>query len=167
MDKIKILKVESGKPPCVKEIANDFKASQAEVEGDIECVGFGDGCVAVINAEGKLNGMQPNRRNGDDIICGPFFICGDTPDGDFISLTEQQIEEYTRRFGGADTAVYAGVSGAGTVYRAGAGTGAAYDHPRFLRKWQDNGKETAQTPPCEPACGNVCRYSAKLDKVTD
>lgn len=73
MDKIKILKVEPGKPPCVKEIANDFKASQAEVEGDIECVGFGDGCVAVINAEGKLNGMQPNRRNGDDIICGPFF----------------------------------------------------------------------------------------------
>ena len=64
MDKIKILKVEPGKPPCVKEIANDFKASQAEVEGDIECVGFGDGCVAVINAEGKLNGMQPNRRNG-------------------------------------------------------------------------------------------------------
>ena len=62
MDKIKILKVEPGKPPCVKEIANDFKASQAEVEGDIECVGFGDGCVAVINAEGKLNGMQPNRR---------------------------------------------------------------------------------------------------------
>ena len=50
MDKIKILKVEPGKPPCVKEIANDFKASQAEVEGDIECVGFGDGCVAVINA---------------------------------------------------------------------------------------------------------------------
>ena len=99
MDKIKILKVEPGKPPCVKEIANDFKASQAEVEGDIECVGFGDGCVAVINAEGKLNGMQPNRRNGDDIICGPFFICGDTPVGVFISLTEQQIEEYTRRFG--------------------------------------------------------------------
>lgn len=43
MDKIKILKVEPGEPPCVKEIANDFKASQAEVEGDIECVGFGDG----------------------------------------------------------------------------------------------------------------------------
>ena len=98
MDKIKILKVEPGKPPCVKEIANDFKASQAEVEGDIECVGFGDGCVAVINAEGKLNGMQPNRRNGDDIICGPFFICGDTPDGDFISLTEQQIEKYRKKY---------------------------------------------------------------------
>ena len=98
MDKIKILKVEPGKPPCVKEIANDFKASQEEVEGDIECVGFGDGCVAVINAEGKLNGMQPNRRNGDDIICGPFFICGDTPDGDFISLTEQQIKKYQKKY---------------------------------------------------------------------
>ena len=78
MDKIKILKVEPGKPPCVKEIANDFKASQAEVEGDIECVGLGDGCVAVINAEGKINGMQPNRRNGDDIICGVIFICRDS-----------------------------------------------------------------------------------------
>ena len=62
MDKIKILKVEPGKPPCVKEIANDFKASQAEVEGDIECVGFGDGCVAVINAEGKL--MECSRTAG-------------------------------------------------------------------------------------------------------
>ena len=57
-----------------------------------------DGCVAVINAEGKLNGMQPNRRNGDDIICGPFFICGDSPDGDFISLTEQQIEKYQKKY---------------------------------------------------------------------
>lgn len=28
-----------------------------------------------------------------------FLSAGDTPDGDFISLTEQQIEEYTRRFG--------------------------------------------------------------------
>ena len=36
MDKIKILKVEPGEPPCGIEIANVFKASQAEVEGDIE-----------------------------------------------------------------------------------------------------------------------------------
>ena len=62
MDKIKILKVEPWKPPCVKEIANDFKASQAEVEGDIECVGFGDGCVAVINAEGKLILIRENTN---------------------------------------------------------------------------------------------------------
>ena len=103
MDKIKILKVEPGKPPCVKEIANDFKASQEEVEGDIECVGFGDGCVAVINAEGKLNGMQPNRRNGDDIICGPFFICGDTPDGDFCSLTQEQADRWSRHFAQTET----------------------------------------------------------------
>ena len=42
--------------------------------------------------------MQPNRRNVDDIICGPFFISGDTPDGDFISLTEQQIEKYKDKY---------------------------------------------------------------------
>ena len=38
MDKIKILKVEPGEPPCVKEIANDFKASQAEVEGTLSAL---------------------------------------------------------------------------------------------------------------------------------
>ena len=33
-----------------------------------------------------------------DIVCGTFFVAGLKED-DFASLTEQQIEEYTRRFG--------------------------------------------------------------------
>lgn len=99
MEKIKILKIEEGKAPFVKEIANELKDCQAEVGGLIDCVCFEDGCLAVVNDEGKINGMKPNRRNGNDIIYGPFFICGSNREGDFTSLTEEQIEDYTKKFG--------------------------------------------------------------------
>lgn len=98
-DRIRVLKIEPGKAPYVKEIENDYKASQKEVGGLIDCFGFGDGCVAVLNDEGKISGMEPNRRYGYDIICGPFFICGRGSDGDFISLTDEQAEKYSRQFG--------------------------------------------------------------------
>ena len=71
---IKVVKVEVGQPPVIKEIENTLTGLQKEVEGNIECVYLNDGCIAVVNEEGKLNGMQPNRRIGADIICGPFFI---------------------------------------------------------------------------------------------
>ena len=57
MEKIKILKIEEGKAPFVKEIANELKDCQAEVGGLIDCVCFEDGCLAVVNDEGKINGM--------------------------------------------------------------------------------------------------------------
>lgn len=95
---IRVLKIEPGKAPYVKEIENDYRASQREVNGLIDCFGFGDGCIAVLNDESKINGMKPNRRCRDDIICGPFFICGDGRDGDFISLTDEQIDHYSKQF---------------------------------------------------------------------
>jgi hypothetical protein len=94
---IKVVKVEVGQTPIVKEIANDLNALQAEVGGLIECVYLNDGCIAVVNEEGKIKGMEPNRRIGEDIICGPFFICGDTADGDFTSLSEEQTEKYSQQ----------------------------------------------------------------------
>ena len=54
--------------------------------------------ILCCNDEGKLNGMQPNRRLGDDIICGPFFLVGDDHAGGFCSLTEEQIQRYTQVF---------------------------------------------------------------------
>lgn len=95
---IRVLKIEPGKAPYVKEIEKDYRASQREVGGLIDCFGFGDGCIAVLNDESKINGMEPNRRCRDDIICGSFFICGDGRDGDFISLTDEQIEYYSKQF---------------------------------------------------------------------
>lgn len=88
---IKIVKVEVGKEPYIKEITSDLKSLQREVDGLIQPVELGFGCLAVVNEEGKLNGSLPNRWLGDyDIICGDFFICGDGAE-DFVSLTDEQI----------------------------------------------------------------------------
>ena len=95
---ITVLKIEVGEPPEIKEIPNELSCLQNEVGGLIECVYLDDGSIAVCNEEGKLNGMEPNRRLGADIICGPFFICGDTLDGDFASLSEEQIQKYSEKF---------------------------------------------------------------------
>ena len=96
-NQMKVLKIEVGEPPVEKVIANELSALQAEVGGLIECVYLENGCIAVVNEEGKINRMQPNRILGDDIIFGPFFICGDTGD-DFCSLTDEQIRKYTDQF---------------------------------------------------------------------
>ena len=95
---ITVLKIEVGEPPEIKEIPNELSCLQHEVGGLIECVYLDDGSIAVVNEEGKLNGMEPNRRLGADIICGPFFICGDSLDGDFASLSEEQIQKYSEKF---------------------------------------------------------------------
>mgnify|MGYP000974533052 FL=1 len=97
-NKIKVLSVVPGQPPTVKEITNDLASLQAEVGGLIECISFPNGCVAVCNEEGKLNGMPPNRRLGADIICGPFFVCDTTRNGDFSSLSKSKIAEYSQLF---------------------------------------------------------------------
>lgn len=97
-NKIKVLKIEPGELPAVKEIGNDLHSLQAEVGGLIECISFPNGCVVVCNEEGKLNGMPPNRRLGADIICGPFFVCDTTYDGDFTSLSKSKIAEYSQLF---------------------------------------------------------------------
>ena len=96
--KLRVLGVEPGKPPEVKEIGSDLTSLQAEVAGLMECVYMDDGVVLVCNEEGKLNGMEMNRRLGDDIICGPFFLVGDDGEGDFISLTDSQIDNCQERF---------------------------------------------------------------------
>ncbi len=89
---MKILKIQVGKAPYEKEIENTLEAMQAEVGGLIQPVGIGNGCLAVVNDEGKLDGSLPNRWLGDyDIICGDFFVCGDGEE-DFQSLTDEQLE---------------------------------------------------------------------------
>lgn len=99
-NKIRVLKIKPGKMPYEKEMVNDLEGIQAEVGGFFECVYLDDGCIAVVNEEGKLNGMELNRRIGNDIIAGPFFICGDSADGEFVSLTDAECEKYMGEFKG-------------------------------------------------------------------
>ena len=103
---IKVLKIEPGKMPYEKEMVNDLEGIQAEVDGMFECVYLENNCIAVVNEEGKLNGMELNRRIGNDIIAGPFFICGDSDDGEFISLSDEQMDTFAVEF--KDTPVFTG-----------------------------------------------------------
>lgn len=98
-NKIRILKFEPQQPPYEKEIVYDWQSVQEEVEGLFECVYLDNNCILVCNEEGKLNGMELNRRVDNDIVAGPFFIVGDSKDGDFISLTDNQIKQYTKKLG--------------------------------------------------------------------
>jgi len=90
---MKILKVEPGKAPYEKEIDNTLENIQQEVGGGLfQPVYLGGRVILCCNEEGKLNGMEPNRRVGDDIICGPFFLVSEDSEGEFVSLSDKQMQ---------------------------------------------------------------------------
>lgn len=101
MGRIKGLLVEPYKLPKEIEINNTLEEKQHLVGGYIECVypTNDDSVVFICNEEGKMNGLPLNRDIGYDIIAGTFLIVGDDyENGDFKSLTEEQILKYKIRF---------------------------------------------------------------------
>ena len=103
---MKILVVEPGKLPKVKEIDGSLESMQKIVGGYIEEIyPFDDPIALVCNEEGKINGMTPNRvltdKDGNmlDIVCGTFFLCAAPPDSDeFKGLSDEQIKRYAEKF---------------------------------------------------------------------
>ena len=96
-DAIQVLKVAPGKAPEAIIIPNTLEAMQQMVGGYIEVIPLEDVCL-VCNEEGKLMGLPGSRRLGDDVIAGTFFLAGDTSAGDFCSLTQEQIDRWSRHF---------------------------------------------------------------------
>lgn len=103
VETITALLVEPGKQPRTVAIANDLKTFQDAVGGYIEVTyPFEDPVCLVVNEEGKIRCLPPNRpifMDGKliDMICGPFLVVGDGGD-DFCSLTPEQAEKYTEHF---------------------------------------------------------------------
>ena len=101
---IRILMVEPGKHPREVTIGNDLDSMQKAVsigcerQGLIEIVGIEDRVCILCNEEGKLLGLEGNRRFGTDIIAGVFYVVGENGRGDLISLTDKQMEKYRKRF---------------------------------------------------------------------
>lgn len=97
--KLTVVMVEPHKAPYVTKIDDELSALQKAVGGYIEVVGNGDGTLIICNEEGKLQGLEGNRRirDGMSIIAGTFFVVGD--DGEnFRSLTESEVKRYMDRF---------------------------------------------------------------------
>ena len=102
--KIQVLKVAPGEHPQVVMLENDLDALQKAVsigcdhQGLIEVVGLDNGVCIICNEEGKLLGLEGNRRLGSDIIAGVFYVVGEDQRGNFTSLTQAQMEHYSKRF---------------------------------------------------------------------
>lgn len=101
---IRVLKVAPGEEPVVCELNNNLSSLQeavsidADYVGLIEIINIDSKVCIVCNEEAKLIGLAPNRRLGDDIICGVFYVCGQSRNGNLTSLSEADIEHYTNMF---------------------------------------------------------------------
>ena len=96
-ENLRILMVEPRKAPYEASVPHELTAMQQTVGGLIEVVRNGDGTLLVCNEEGKLLGMEGNRRIPGDVLAGPFFVVGDAGET-FRSLTEEELERYRERF---------------------------------------------------------------------
>lgn len=56
-----------------------------------------DVCI-LCNEEGKLIGLEPNRRLGNDILVGVFYVTGQDKNGNLMSLPEMKIQKYAKLF---------------------------------------------------------------------
>ncbi|MDD4164469.1 MAG: DUF3846 domain-containing protein [Eubacteriales bacterium] len=100
MDGTKVLFVTPHHTPVEIKIGNDLKSMQRAVGGKIEfvCPFDNDDAVLVCNEEGKLIGMEGNRRIEGDVIAGPFFIIRDDGESETTDLTDEQLQKYAERF---------------------------------------------------------------------
>ena len=102
--KIKVLMVEPGKNPIETELSNDLDSLQKAVsincdyQGLIELIYVEAGVLILANEEGKLNGMEGNRKFGYDILCGVFYVCSEDDEGNLASLSDENMAKYKSRF---------------------------------------------------------------------
>jgi len=97
---IRVLVVEPNKLPKEEIIPNRLQDKQKIVDGLIEYVYLEEDrdVVIICNEEGKINGSEPNRYIGHDVLFGTFIIVGDNDTGEDRSLTDEQIKKYKERF---------------------------------------------------------------------
>lgn len=96
---MKIVVVESKKAPYVKEIEGTLQDQQAIVGGYIRPVGLGDSIYLICNEEGVREGLEPNRMiRGLGMITGTFFVTKSNRQGDFVSLSDQEVNQFIEKF---------------------------------------------------------------------
>ena len=101
---IRVLMVEPMESPKLVTLQNDLDSLQKAVsigapeQGLIEFVYLEDNVSILCNEEGKLIGLEPNRRLGKDILCGVFYIVAEDEEGNLVSLSPEQVSKYSAMF---------------------------------------------------------------------
>lgn len=95
---ISVLMVEPHKHPTLTTLESKLEPLQEAVGGLIEIVDIDEDACILCNEEGKLIGLEGNRRFCNDIIAGTFYVCGTDEYGDLDSLSLEQIETYSKIF---------------------------------------------------------------------
>ena len=101
---IKVLKVAPHSKPEKVVLNNTLEALQEAVSegadsvGLIEIIPITDTASILCNEEGKLIGLEPNRRIGYDVICGTFYVVGEDREGNLTSLSAKDMDYYMNRF---------------------------------------------------------------------
>jgi len=91
---LKIVLKKVGENPEIMNIENTLEKKQELVGGLIEVVPVLENVLLICNEEGKLNNLLPNLIFPYDYIAGDcFFVGDDYKNGDFKSLTNEQITE--------------------------------------------------------------------------
>ena len=104
MNGVRALMLQPGKAPAEVRVMDTLEGWQHAVSepgerGLMEVTyPFEDNAVVVGNEEAKLIGMKGNRRMHDSVYAGPLFIVGDTYEGEFCDLTDEQIQAYSKQF---------------------------------------------------------------------
>lgn len=104
---MRILVFKPFEEPYVEEIDGSLESMQEVVGGYIELLyPHNDESVIVCNEEGKIKDLPWNRpivdENGYiiDVMSGTFFICNAPADSeDLTSITDEQIDYYTNKYG--------------------------------------------------------------------
>lgn len=93
VEKLKIVFKAVGEDPKIMEIENTLEAKQELVGGLIEVVPYKNDLLLICNEEGKITDLKPNLKFDYDFIVGDCFIVGDDyENGDFKSLTDEEIK---------------------------------------------------------------------------
>ena len=101
---IKVLMVEPKKAPVVTTLKNDLRSLQEAVSigadsvGLIEIISIDDNICILCNEEGKLIGLEPNRRFCNDVLVGVFYVLSEDGNGNLTSLPQKSIDYYTKYF---------------------------------------------------------------------
>ena len=119
---IEVLMVEPGREPRIIRLDNSLESLQtavsigADYRGLIEIISLSDEVCILCNEEGKLIGLEPNRRLWSDVLCGVFYVTGQDKEGNLCSLSAKDREHYKEYFAipesitreEADNALFAG-----------------------------------------------------------